>query len=203
MNKVLFYISIHAPAWGATFQVLVCLCKEAYFNPRSRVGSDSPSQTVSTVRTGFQSTLPRGERRVRLLLGAPFIGFQSTLPRGERPFSAIKFLSFCDFNPRSRVGSDLDCRLIYHFFVKFQSTLPRGERHTLTEPPVYAAYFNPRSRVGSDFNHFTDRLKVAIFQSTLPRGERPFSIMAVPSSARHFNPRSRVGSDCTHHYHSL
>ena len=33
-------ISIHAPAWGATLSPLHRSTKSAYFNPRSRMGSD-------------------------------------------------------------------------------------------------------------------------------------------------------------------
>ena len=33
----------------------------------------------------FQSTLPRGERPLLLMLRVPTLAFQSTLPRGERP----------------------------------------------------------------------------------------------------------------------
>ncbi len=79
----------------------------------------------------FQSTLPRGERLVKLIIHAPVVcfnprsragsdgfipadkgkgwEFQSTLPRGERPE---------EFTDRILI-------------VKFQSTLPRGERRVM------------------------------------------------------------------------
>ena len=54
------------------------------FNPRSHEGSDGscPGKFVSSPR--FQSTLPRGERRVFSLILSFILIFQSTLPRGER-----------------------------------------------------------------------------------------------------------------------
>ena len=77
-------ISIHAPARGATGflygrgQVLFD------FNPRSREGSDRLFVWTGTSAFRFQSTLPRGERRMSISISA------------QR----------CYFNPRSREGSD-------------------------------------------------------------------------------------------------
>ena len=80
---------------------------EANFNPRSHEGSD---QTLSSVRCSPQISIhapTRGatdniidEQRDEL--------FQSTLPRGERRMGAltsIKAISY--FNPRSHEGSDV------------------------------------------------------------------------------------------------
>jgi len=80
--------------------------------------------------TVFQSTLPRGERRVTQSCERIRTMFQSTLPRGERPMTHDKLelpqqvsihapargatsrarrsrLALHCFNPRSRAGSDL------------------------------------------------------------------------------------------------
>ena len=165
-----------------------------YFNPRSREGSDGPSDVTLLTVPVFQSTLPRGERH---------------LPQTRCPENVY-------FNPRSREGSDedvttkvdsleisihapargatvdpffgsLDHVISIHAPARgatfgtlrsipaaslFQSTLPRGERLLC----------------GAN-------LKLVIqFQSTLPRGERRNT---QPRSAerRNFNPRSREGSD--------
>ena len=83
----LFYdarVSIHAPAWGATSDQPCLILASLCFNPRSRVGSD---------------------------LKCPFMGlffrqFQSTLPRGERRLDGGRNMVYLSFNPRSRVGSD-------------------------------------------------------------------------------------------------
>ncbi len=144
-------ISIHAPARGATthqqigkisvfiFQstlprgerptwTLPAQSFRAYFNPRSREGSDSLAASIFSTCSLFQSTLPRGERHTSQLfcrpqclisIHAPARGatllpqcffqhrrFQSTLPRGERP----------------------GCALTAIWQRLFQSTLPRGER---------------------------------------------------------------------------
>ena len=100
-------ISIHAPARGAT---------------------QFPYYIFSFLK--FQSTLPRGERLGVLLFVFLVFVFQSTLPRGERRLCSSlnslsmiisihapargattngcsSLLSFRNFNPRSREGSDL------------------------------------------------------------------------------------------------
>ena len=78
------HVSIHVPAWGATTEFL-----------------------AMRLPTMFQSTLPRGERRLDKVSALAPVKFQSTLPRGER----------------------LYYEKTYGMQDKFQSTLPRGERH--------------------------------------------------------------------------
>ena len=102
--------------------------------------------------------------------------FQSTLPRGERRVPGSTRLPFGNFNPRSREGSDIEFQFGKETHTvgisihapargatsevpdrepekpKFQSTLPRGERH--------------KSDLQIDFK--------TVFQSTLPRGERRY-----------------------------
>ena len=164
-------ISIHAPARGATFCHLLALLNTRNFNPRSREGSDGPSDVTLLTVPVFQSTLPRGERH---------------LPQTRCPENVY-------FNPRSREGSDEDVttkvdsleisihapargatstyqhthystRISIHAPArgatqysaairgtqKFQSTLPRGERRCRRRSVLYCS----------------------AFQSTLPRGER-------------------------------
>ena len=122
--------------------------------------------------------------------------FQSSLPRGERPLRLHHWPSFSgNFNPRSHEGSDnvkvfqfldsfcisilaptrgatpLADKLI--FVLLFQSSLPRGERPEPVAPvqpeltisilaptrgatfpsilvPLFSVNFNPRSHEGSD-----------------------------------------------------
>ena len=126
-------------------------CAGAYFNPRSRVGSDAQKKIHQHYYNRFQSTLPRGERQKKYPEISKSLKFQSTLPRGERHISkqsrvenrkisihapawgatftvAFLHLNSRNFNPRSRVGSDLATILITNM----------------------VGHFNPRSRVGSD-----------------------------------------------------
>ena len=149
-----------------------------YFNPRSHEGSDgsldlyynyllisihAPTRGATFTRIVhyfhylFQSTLPRGERRVTMGDKTLSHKFQSTLPRGERRYSPgtvhrqwhyfnprshegsdccllRRCTGLLDFNPRSHEGSDEDQHEWFGYAQKFQSTLPRGERRQGLEP---------------------------------------------------------------------
>src|SRR3990170_41368 len=100
----------------------------------------------------FQSTLPRGERKL-INIAEMIIGlFQSTLPRGER---------------RPGGAQHGHCRGI-------SIHAPAGGATVLdTGIDCYHTNFNPRSRGGSDLSPFTNLVSNQQFQSTLPRGERP------------------------------
>ena len=106
-----------------------------------------------------------------------------------------KYVPEADFNPRSRMGSDVHCGdqdmgsrdisihapawgatpvlFLFVGYFSFQSTLPHGERPPGLPAGFYPAKdFNPRSRMGSD------------------EKERGFVWLT-----NYFNPRSRMGSD--------
>ena len=57
-------ISIHAPARGATILFSITPTPLKNFNPRSREGSDVDAEAYLVKVLSFQSTLPRGERRM-------------------------------------------------------------------------------------------------------------------------------------------
>ena len=107
LNSGYHWISIHAPARGATpLQPQLWGTFRISIHAPARGATRMPcrSQTLH----GFQSTLPRGERRDATSGSLRVLDeFQSTLPRGERRCHA-PFLptSITHFNPRSREGSD-------------------------------------------------------------------------------------------------
>ena len=129
----------------------------------------------------FQSTLPRGERRIgsfircqssTISIHAPARGatvnfygvlqysiFQSTLPRGERPFALAYVFTASNFNPRSREGSD---DIIHN----------KRATHIIS---IHA----PARGATPTYNAIAD---VIIFQSTLPRGERHHRLCSMPNS---------------------
>ena len=167
-------VSIHAPAWGATHGQA---CRGAWlygFNPRTRVGCDFELPLNVGIIGKFQSTHPRGVRRILFALQAAGRG---------------------SFNPRTRVGCDMSCGRQVRWQVLFQSTHPRGVRHLFRRQsgedqvvsihaPAWGATsilprsttsrssFNPRTRVGCDGG----------------RGHRRPKHLG-------FNPRTRVGCD--------
>ena len=125
-------ISIHAPARGATncSRPLPEWEEISIHAPARGATGFRPDHSVVFFR--FQSTLPRGERPPCMEYFSYTWIFQSTLPRGERP---------------CLISADSVC-------FQFQSTLPRGERRNLTiSRQHWTAYFNPRSREGSDRVH--------------------------------------------------
>ena len=74
--------------------------------------------------------------------------------RGATSPRSIQVFLSCNFNPRSREGSDTGTPASCHAVMQFQSTLPRGERLFQDQMILkYHYHFNPRSREGSD-NYF-------------------------------------------------
>ena len=134
----------------------------AYFNPRSREGSDNICSKTGLVIQDFNPRSREGSDWVRAFLCALFEIFQSTLPRGERRSQLIGFMISKYFNPRSREGSDTERNCRYGRSSRFQSTLPRGERRERSQKKRTAQ----------------------TFQSTLPRGER---LLLLPCSVPPFS----------------
>ncbi len=117
--------------------------------------------------------------------------FQSTLPRRERRCSARLGKIHRNFNPRSREGSDLPepFKLIHHLRISIHAPA-KGATQTISYPGnfnprsregsdeherLYCSgnrNFNPRSREGSDSKVNASVADMRRFQSTLPRRER-------------------------------
>ena len=147
------YISIHAPARGAT-------------------GSGSNADRCDRISIHAPA---RGATRLLHLYTDMYQEFQSTLPQGERPKAFAIAISIIYFNPRSRKGSDQFGLGFPPLCSVFQSTLPQGERlFWLWEGETMGVDFNPRSRKGSDPFFWCITVHTLIFQSTLPQGERLF-----------------------------
>ena len=81
-----WWISIRAPARGATREHWRQIPTVAYFNPRSREGSDIKPMQKARFYDNFN---PRSRE-------------------GSDCIDVIKFYALRNFNPRSREGSDLD-----------------------------------------------------------------------------------------------
>ena len=99
-------VSTHAPAWGATLMSILYLVSAPRFNPRARMGRDSPGScgccapSVSTHAPAWGATGKGYD-----LLGST-MKFQPTRPHGARqPSVRSTERRFC-FNPRARMGRD-------------------------------------------------------------------------------------------------
>ena len=99
------------------------------FNPRSHEGSDSEDR-INIYQVNISIHAPtRGATPVSTPIPGIHCIFQSTLPRGERRMNAGHGKrSIMHFNPRSHEGSDQTALIIARERWIFQSTLPRGER---------------------------------------------------------------------------
>ena len=106
--------------------------------------------------------------------GVKDMKFQSTLPRGERRLSMRTQSQICNFNPRSREGSD-ECR-----FAKVD---------------ISEVYFNPRSREGSDICGAKEYAEKYVISIHAPARGATVSAVLTVSIPPYFNPRSREGSD--------
>ncbi len=99
------------------------------FNPRARVGRDSPWATSSCAGRWFQSTRPRGARPHVVVGVAHHNGVSIHAPAWGATFRFQISCSFwfC-FNPRARVGRDSCLAPKALLLPAFQSTRPRGAR---------------------------------------------------------------------------
>ena len=122
--------------------------------------------------------------------------FQSTRPRGARRRNGIVYGAGENcFNPRARVGRDIDACLIFPMSGVFQSTRPRGARRFLLQRRyILAGSFNPRARVGRD--RVSDaRGECSTCFNPRARVGRDAMRTIVRLISGCFNPRARVGRD--------
>ena len=166
----------------------------ANFNPRSREGSDDSANQNSDTTIIISIHAPARGATIRSTKISMHKKFQSTLPRGERRLGG----SGCPvdryhFNPRSREGSDsffpppkcwqsisihapargaTSGQRISFPSRRFQSTLPRGERQEDIKDIKSKLEFQSTLPRGERHLKFPLCIKILTFQSTLPRGER-------------------------------
>ena len=98
-------ISIHAPAKGATTKCPDDRGRETISIHAPAKGATKFIRRVYSFRKISIHAPAKGATKKTL----PQVGigrFQSTLPRRERRVSGRSVCHFCDFNPRSREGSD-------------------------------------------------------------------------------------------------
>ena len=136
-------VSIHAPTWGATFTLMhnEALSKVSIHAPTW--GATPFALTKALFVSEFQSTLPRGERQCLryapakknyVSIHAPTWGatlFSLTFSKyvdvsihaptwGATFATGCRNISYCSFNPRSHVGSDLHS-LLFSFTMSYNT----------------------------------------------------------------------------------
>ena len=100
-------------------------------------------------------------------------GFNPRARVGRDVEELLNLTIFSSFNPRARVGRDLDgqrrmCRRTW-----FQSTRPRGARPGLNAAPLVPLMFQSTRPRGARQTTSLPPQRVPRFQSTRPRGARP------------------------------
>ena len=189
-----FIISIHAPARGATeYSFKSAICSQISIHAPARGATNASAKKQTPLNISIHAPA-RGATESRVILQQGYTVFQSTLPRGERRVAdsnkvEVKQISihapargatknylvtvnrfYISIHAPARGATFVEKRAAYVEI--FQSTLPRGERQHRLGGACSCHNFNPRSREGSDFNVY---IKI-IYHF-------------------YFNPRSREGSD--------
>ncbi|PPK52388.1 hypothetical protein BY454_105128 [Marinobacter persicus] len=128
-------VSIHAPARGATSTDSRAPRAVKGFNPRAREGRDGGIVRRAIGPRLFQSTRPRGARRLRCAGGrsAGIVSIHAPA-RGATYRSMLSpWWNHC-FNPRAREGRDPRSTARQTLAFTFQSTRPRGARPAAVAP---------------------------------------------------------------------
>ena len=189
------FVSIHAPARGATrWQKPWCLTTLSFnprsregsdigspkllkarkrFNPRSREGSDVNGRDFAAVVVWFQSTLPRGERLEGIFSQKGDGEFQSTLPRGERQEIREKRIALSNVSIHAPARGATP-RIL---------SVAKPPRVSIHAPARGATLWSFVASGSTDVSihapargatvECAARSVRRLFQSTLPRGERP------------------------------
>ena len=152
IQSVTVGVSIHASAWEATklFQLA------------------HGGHGVSIHASAWEATA------ARLADGAEIALFQSTPPRGRRHLSTAWGQLLRCFNPRLRVGGDVDAVEALTEAILFQSTPPRGRRpaQLRSRPARLPILFQSTPPRGRRLPSVPPQAALYGFQSTPPRGRR-------------------------------
>ena len=98
------------------------------FNPRSREGSDGNAEVIASSDTGISIHAPARGATSSYPFSRSYSSFQSTLPRGERRLSQESFLVQLPISIHAPARGATIYILLTMMMRIFQSTLPRGER---------------------------------------------------------------------------
>ena len=121
------FVSIHAPAWGATWSAEVWATIVTVSIHAPAWGATFVKRKPCNVGQ-FQSTHPHGVRHRSFNQDILQLKFQSTHPHGVRHRLVVHHSSQHCFNPRTRMGCDEPCGAGVGTDGLFQSTHPHGVR---------------------------------------------------------------------------
>ena len=165
-------VSIHVPARGTTqYAYFITLTYDVSIHVPAR--GTTEFKEILRDRARFQSTFPRGERRIERMAEGYNWEFQSTFPRGERLTKYKLILTdgtvsihvpargtttkprtwqkkAYGFNPRSREGNDSQIQTWSNLSNRFNPRSREGNDWSALLLAIPRIRFNPRSREGND-----------------------------------------------------
>ena len=190
------FVSIHAPARGATLRGRYPHSTICCFNPRTREGCDVLCSSSHAIAALFQSTHPRGVRHSTRVPAGTTTLFQSTHPRGVRLTAFDRAVSRCRVSIHAPARGATRSRCVERAeHLRFNPRTREGCDHkplTTNHKPIIVSIHAPAR--GATMTVLLSDSKQNKFQSTHPRGVRQhyrFRFMVSES----FNPRTREGCD--------
>ena len=144
-------ISIHVPAWGTTGLLYSMYKYTANFNPRSRVGNDIKRTEVVSVGGYFNPRSRVGNDAEQIIFRHSAKEFQSTFPRGERRLRMVVCCVVVFISIHVPAWGTTLIPLKKLFFGNISIHVPAwGTTKSHTQSRKHYRNFNPRSRVGND-----------------------------------------------------
>ena len=146
----------------------------AYFNPRSREGSDAAARIAAFEQGKFQSTLPRRERQQLLTKIAEVNGISIHAPaKGATSGRNRRRHRGRNFNPRSREGSDVAHHVhrLDGLDISIHAPAKGATRQVCTLRHQFDISIHAPAK-GATFRRTCTCFQLYAFQSTLPRRER-------------------------------
>ena len=144
-------VSIHVPTRGTTLcMVLRDMLLWVSIHVPTRGTTDTGYYPVQ-VDNKFQSTFPRGERRVEITVYSTLFDVSIHVPTRGTTENLIAFrFFFHSFNPRSHEGNDLYCQHQYRYLAVSIHVPTRGTTAHYYVRGSSVLSFNPRSHEGND-----------------------------------------------------
>ena len=209
------YISIHAPTRGAT-KWIPCCGQSAHISIHAPARGATNSASMMSALSLFQSTLPQGERRIRIIHAVPrsisihaptrgatvsvYIEVPSIIisihaPTRGATMDRPQSLSFCAISIHAPTRGATTAHRTRTASRRFQSTLPQGERLDNKASGEDRTLF--QSTLPQGERHLTFKIKLAISCISIHAPTRGATRggAAVSEHERDFNPRSHKGSD--------
>ena len=156
---------------GSDSDLVMNIYNRNHFNPRSHEGSDASASSPLLWYNIFQSTLPRGERRISYALHMAIINFNPRSHEGSDQTTTAQSSRIHHFNPRSHEGSDANAAKLGRYLMISIHAPTRGATQCVCVVPII-----PDISIHAPTRGATQRGKIFYslrrFQSTLPRGER-------------------------------